>query len=108
MTSTILTTAQAHSNNILRSDGDRAAEPNIFLAGGKDIPEDQRMHEVEPLTDRVKLNVENRYEHFEATLRGSDSAGWGGISWCMEFSVAERPGRREPPGVWSLKERGGP
>ncbi|MFE2587763.1 DUF5988 family protein [Streptomyces anthocyanicus] len=91
MTSTILTTAQAHSNNILRSDGDRAAEPNIFLAGGKDIPEGQRMHEVEPLTDRVKLNVENRYEHFEATseVREVDGRSLRVYGWIYRTYVAE-------------------
>ncbi|EHN74931.1 DUF5988 family protein [Streptomyces coelicoflavus] len=91
MTSTILTTAQVHSNNILRSGGDRAAEPNIFLAGGKDIPEDQRMHEVEPLTDRVKLNVENRYEHFEATseVREVDGRSLRVYGWIYRTYVAE-------------------
>ncbi|MFI7345948.1 DUF5988 family protein [Streptomyces sp. NPDC049936] len=91
MTSTILTTAQAHPNNILRSDGGRAAEPNIFLAGGRDIPDDQRMHQIETLADRVKLNVENRYEHFESTSEVRDVEGRSlrVYKWIYRTYVAE-------------------
>ncbi|RDD85890.1 DUF5988 family protein [Streptomyces parvulus] len=91
MTSTIVTTAQARPSNILRSDGGRAAEPNIILVGGKDIPDDQRLHQVEKFTDRIKLAVENRYEHFEATpeVRVVDGRSLRVYDWIYRTYVAE-------------------
>ncbi|MFI9729291.1 DUF5988 family protein [Streptomyces sp. T12] len=91
MTSTILTTAQAHHNHILRSGGSRPAEPNIFLAGGKDIPEDLRTHRVEHFTDRVKFHIENRYEHFEVTteVRHVDGRSLRVYGWIYRTYVAE-------------------
>ncbi|MFI8093268.1 DUF5988 family protein [Streptomyces sp. NPDC086080] len=91
MTSTILTTAQAHPNHILRSNGSRPAEPNIFLAGGKDIPEDLRAHRVEHFAERVKLQVENRFEHFEATteVRHVDGRSLRVYGWIYRTYMAE-------------------
>ncbi|MEV7144537.1 DUF5988 family protein [Streptomyces tauricus] len=91
MTSTILSTAQAHPDNILSNDDSRPAEPNIFLSGGKDIPEELRVHQVPDLTDRVKLSVHNRYEHFEATAekRDVDGRSLRVYSWIYRTYMAE-------------------
>ncbi|WP_314413089.1 DUF5988 family protein [Streptomyces kroppenstedtii] len=91
MTSTILSTAQARPDNILRSDDGRSPEPNIFLSGGKDIPEDLRVHQVADYTDRVKLSVQNRYEHFEATteVRDIDGRSLRVYGWIYRTYMAE-------------------
>ncbi|MEU2900753.1 DUF5988 family protein [Streptomyces sp. NPDC006967] len=91
MTGTILSTAQARPDNILRSDDGRPAEPNIFLSGGKDIPENLRVHRVEEFTDRVKLSVQNRYEHFEETaeVRNVDGRSLRVYDWIYRTYMAE-------------------
>ncbi|WP_415942015.1 DUF5988 family protein [Streptomyces sp. 067-1] len=91
MTSTILSTAQARPDNILRSDDSRPAEPNIFLSGGKDVPEDLRVHRVAEFADRVKLSVQNRYEHFEATseVRNVDGRSLRVYAWIYRTYIAE-------------------
>lgn len=91
MTSTILTTAQAHPDHVFRSDGSHSAEPNIFLSGGKDISEGMRIHRVDHFTDRVKFHVENRYEHFEATteVRHVDGRSLRVYGWIYRTYVAE-------------------
>ncbi|GHI94190.1 DUF5988 family protein [Streptomyces coelicoflavus] len=91
MTSTILSTAQARPDNILRSDDSRPAEPNIFLSGGKDVPEDLRVHQVAEFADRVKLSVQNRYEHFEATseVRDVDGRSLRVYAWIYRTYIAE-------------------
>ncbi|CAM5593079.1 hypothetical protein SHIRM173S_02889 [Streptomyces hirsutus] len=91
MTSTFLTTAQVHRHNILRSDGSLPAEPNILLTGGTGIREDLRVHRVERMEDRVKLQVENRYEHFEATseVRDVDGHSLRVYDWIYRTYIAE-------------------
>ncbi|KAA0935440.1 DUF5988 family protein [Streptomyces apricus] len=91
MTSTILSTAQAHPDNILRGDDSRPAELNILLSGGKDIPDDLRVHQVADFTDRVKLSVHNRYEHFEATteVRDVDGRSLRVYGWIYRTYMAE-------------------
>lgn len=91
MTSTILTSVQAPSNNILQSDNGRPLDPNVLLTGGKDIPETVRTHRVEHLVDRFKLNLGNRYEHFEATSETCEVEGRSlhVYAWIYRTYVAE-------------------
>ncbi len=91
MTSTILPPAQAHPDRILRSDGSRPAEPDILLAGGRDIPENLRVQRAEHFADRIKLHVENRYEHFEATteVRHVDGRSLRVYVWIYRTYMAE-------------------
>ncbi|MFD6290609.1 DUF5988 family protein [Streptomyces sp. NPDC060205] len=91
MTSTILNTAQVGPDDILRCDDSRPAEPNIFLSGGKDIPDDLRVQRVGEFADRVKLSVQNRYEHFEETpeVRTVDGRPLRVYGWIYRTYMAE-------------------
>ncbi|GHH92976.1 DUF5988 family protein [Streptomyces capillispiralis] len=91
MTSTILTTGQASPNNILRSDNGRPTEPNVLLTGGKGVPDAVRTHRVDRLTDRLKLELGNRYEHFEATSETREVEGRAlhVYAWIYRTYVAE-------------------
>ncbi|KFG72832.1 DUF5988 family protein [Streptomyces mutabilis] len=90
MTSIILTPAQTHPTHVLRG-GDDPHEPNIWLRGGKNITDELRSHRLGRFTDRIKLHMENRYEHFEATSHSHEVDGRSlrVYTWIYRTYVAE-------------------
>jgi hypothetical protein len=65
--------------------------PNVFLQGGPDLPESQRVRYVADTSERVKLFRGHRYEHFEPTpqtlLRSGHTLQV--FVWCGCTHVAE-------------------